>query len=279
MLKAFSFLKRSNKLVRRCFGPFVIEKGVIKFTGFFYRNSYSFMVYRKPFHKLGLARKLHVGRFWKNIKNIQMALRLKTPIFYQWKYWIQSLVDFKNRLKSISYYGTLDQNNVESFRKLIATVPYTNLGLWGDKKLSPRQLTALAHRKLTVHKTTLWTLLVNNQVIEKEIVVSQAHKLFIRLTIDRLVVATAYFIVSWSLAKGTSWRFVKPHLIVASDGISSIRKNAEGLTGFSENIWGTVLTRQQMDSVLDSLAAGDLKPLLRLDKVYGTNLSGKNPLP
>jgi len=212
-------VSRYMKLMRQILGSNVFDNGRIRPTWRFYQTLFTRMLFNKDVTEVK-PNKLKVIR--------NLGLQNKQPGLFN-KFWRKHpagllLRQFWKSLLGIktAVYGGIFQSSVNSpkdLKELLKHFPFLNFTIFGEKRLTRRQLNSLRNRKQLMMKVILWDLLFNIPVIRKELNLANWSRFTIELSLLGFTAFNNFSVVETKDGKITKVQFKRPSVITTGDGI------------------------------------------------------------
>lgn len=211
-------VQRCMRLTRQLLGSTIFSDRIIRPTFTFYLSFYSRMFFNKGLEELkpnkvkvirNLIPKVKMpgvfSKFWKMAPGRILRLNLK-------ELWSIQTTVFGGLFQS-SY------NSPKTYDNLISAFPFLGYSIFGEKRLTRRQISSLRGRKELMYRIVLWDLLFNVPIIRKELQLSPSSRFNIELSLYGFVAFNNFAVISKKDEQICKIKFVRPSVITTGDGL------------------------------------------------------------
>jgi hypothetical protein len=218
-------VSRYMRIVRQVLGSSIFDTGRIRPTWRFYRMLFCRLLFNKdpsevrP-NKLKVLKNLELMNPQKGLFNMFWR---KLPSGLLFKQFVRELMSIKTMV-----FGGLFQSSLQpksDLKALISKFPFLSFTIYGEKRLTRRQLNSLRNRKQLMMKVMLWDLLFNVPVIRKELNLAQWSRFTIELSLLGFTAFNNFATVKSEDGKVSRVEFSRPSVVTTGDGIPVHRNN------------------------------------------------------
>lgn len=215
-------LARNARLFKKCFGPASLDTGKLKATAFLHKQALSMLKYKAPYWLLKANKKAFINKAFimKGLTKFIWSDPFKTVVmqnFRQFVDWMK-LSRFKYESSTLGF----------QLKDIFTNTPKVMNGrLWGERSLTPKQMSHLLGRRAYMFMALLWELLFNCSVIRKEYYLTSNFGIIVDFSFEGIEVSIPG--LSFNLKIPSRVNLVRPAWLSREKGIRPAMVPKEGL--------------------------------------------------